>query len=176
MTIDSGSERGPRKGTTNDVLEATSFLFGSNAGFIEDLYAQFLKDPSLVDGTWRHFFDSLGESGLNSAQLGSGPSWQNGASLDLENGELVSALTGGWPDAIQQTPSQQPSIQNVPAAATRPMPSSHINPLANARDSIRVIQMVRAFRVIGHLEADLDPLGLNNRTEHPQLQPSFYAI
>jgi 2-oxoglutarate dehydrogenase E1 component len=167
MTAESGSQRSPRRGSPNDVLEATSFLFGTNAGFIEGLYAQYLKNPTSVDESWRTFFDALGDSGLTPAQLGSGPSWKNGETLALDNGELVSALTGDWNEPIQNTPTASPA---------RPMPSPHINPLANARDSIRVIQMVRAFRVIGHLEADLDPLDLNNRTEHPQLQPSFYGF
>ena len=177
MTAESGSERGSRRGAPNDVLEATSFLFGSNASFIEGLYAQYLKDPSSVDGSWRNFFDAMDDSGLSpaqlaKAQLGGGPSWQNGGALGLENGELVSALTGDWNEPTQTAPIQKPPM----AGPSRPMPSSHINPLANARDSIRVIQMVRAFRVIGHLEADLDPLGLNNRKEHPQLQPSFFGF
>jgi 2-oxoglutarate dehydrogenase E1 component len=167
MTAGSGSRRGARRRSPNDVLEATSFLFGSNAGFIEGLYARYLKNPGSVDESWRTFFDSLGDSGLTPAQLGNGPSWQNGGTLNLQNGELVSALTGDWNEPVQPAPS-------APRAA--PAPSPQLNPLANARDSIRVIQMVRAFRVIGHLEADLDPLDLNNREEHPQLQPSFYGF
>jgi 2-oxoglutarate dehydrogenase E1 component len=167
MTSESGSQRGPRRGSSNDVLEATSFLFGTNAGFIEELHAQYLKDSGAVDETWRTFFDALGDSALTPAQLGGGPSWKNGGTLVLEDGEWVSALSGDWNEPVRTAPA---------GARARPMPSPHINPLANARDSIRVIQMVRAFRVIGHLEADLDPLDLNNRTEHPQLQPSFYGF
>ena len=37
----------------NAVLDATSFLFGTNAQFIEGLYAQYLADHASVDGTWR---------------------------------------------------------------------------------------------------------------------------
>ena len=47
---------------------------------------------------------------------------------------------------------------------------------AVAQDSIRAIQLVRAYRIIGHLEADLDPLKITPRQPHPQLDPAFYGF
>src|SRR6201990_3724835 len=41
--------------------EQTSFLFGANAPFIEELYARFLEDPNKVDPDWRTFFEALAE-------------------------------------------------------------------------------------------------------------------
>jgi 2-oxoglutarate dehydrogenase E1 component len=38
---------------------AASALSGGNAGFIEDLYEQFLKDPSAVSPTWAVYFNGL---------------------------------------------------------------------------------------------------------------------
>jgi 2-oxoglutarate dehydrogenase E1 component len=38
---------------------ATSALSGGNAGFIEDLYEQFLKDPTGIDPTWAAYFSAL---------------------------------------------------------------------------------------------------------------------
>ena len=38
---------------------ATTALSGGNAGFIEDLYEQFLRDPSGVDPTWAAYFKRL---------------------------------------------------------------------------------------------------------------------
>src|SRR5882757_2528616 len=38
---------------------ATTALSGGNAGFIEDLYEQFLKDPSAVEPAWRAYFEGL---------------------------------------------------------------------------------------------------------------------
>ena len=38
---------------------ATTALSGGNAGFIEDLYEQFLRDPTGVDPTWAAYFKRL---------------------------------------------------------------------------------------------------------------------
>src|SRR5580658_5222146 len=81
-------------GAPNAVLEQSSFLFGTNAAYIEALYAQYLENPDAVDPSWRGYFASLHEDGLSAAQLGRGPAWRRDAKLDLENGELTSALTG----------------------------------------------------------------------------------
>ncbi len=35
---------------------------------------------------------------------------------------------------------------------------------------------MRAYRIIGHLEADLDPLKITPRQPHPQLDPAFYGF
>ncbi len=40
-------------------LLANSYLFGSNAPFIEALYEAYLKDPSAVEPRWRDYFDEL---------------------------------------------------------------------------------------------------------------------
>ena len=38
-------------------LIQTSYLFGSNAPYVEDLYEQYLEDPASIDEKWRQFFD-----------------------------------------------------------------------------------------------------------------------
>src|SRR5262245_27120530 len=45
---------------SNDVFEATSFLYGSNALFIEQQLALYLQDPNSVDESWRAFFAAEG--------------------------------------------------------------------------------------------------------------------
>jgi 2-oxoglutarate dehydrogenase E1 component len=43
-------------------------------------------------------------------------------------------------------------------------------------DSIRALMLIRAYRVRGHLEADLDPLGLKPVEPHPELDPGTYGF
>src|SRR5215204_7568809 len=45
-----------------------------------------------------------------------------------------------------------------------------------AIDTIRAMQLIRAYRVRGHLEADLDPLGLERREHHPELDYRTYGF
>ena len=45
----------------NDVFARTSFLYGGNAGFIEQLYARYETDPNSVDPEWQAFFAELGD-------------------------------------------------------------------------------------------------------------------
>ena len=46
-------------GRLNQVFAETSFLYGSNASFIEDLHGKWAADPASVSGEWRAFFDQL---------------------------------------------------------------------------------------------------------------------
>ena len=47
---------------------------------------------------------------------------------------------------------------------------------AAARDSVRALTMVRAYRVRGHMESDLDPLGLKPIKPHADLDPATYGF
>ena len=55
--------------------EQTSFLFGANAPFIEELYERYLGDPNAVDAEWRTFFEALGEQKSDVLAEVRGASW-----------------------------------------------------------------------------------------------------
>jgi 2-oxoglutarate dehydrogenase E1 component len=154
MTSQSSSDRLNR--ASNEILEATTFLSGANAAFIEGLYARWLENPDAVEPSWRAYFAGLGEQTLNATQLGRGPAWRRDAKLDLATGDEIGALTGQWP------------------ARTNAINEADLH--ASAYKSIRAIQLVRAYRVIGHLAAELDPLKLNPKPPQPQLEASFYGF
>jgi 2-oxoglutarate dehydrogenase E1 component len=142
---------------SNEILDATSFLNGTNAAFIEQLYAQYQANPEAVDPSWRVWFAELGENVLNATQLGRGPEWRRDAKLDLPQDDITGALTGQWP-----------------ARKSAGVSETHLHEASHK--SIRAIQLVRAYRVIGHLAADLDPLKLNPKPPQPQLDPAFYGF
>jgi len=154
MTSQSPSDRVNR--ASNEILEATTFLSAANALFIEALYRRWLENPDAVDPSWRDYFAGLGEQALNATQLGRGPAWRRDAALDLPSGETIGALTGQWP-------AKKGAVNEADLHAS-------------AHKSIRAIQLVRAYRVIGHLAADLDPLKLNPKPPQPQLEASFYGF
>ena len=43
-------------------------------------------------------------------------------------------------------------------------------------DSVRAIMIIRAYRIRGHLVADLDPLGMRDIGNHPELDPKSYGF
>ena len=43
----------------NAAFARTSFLYGGNADYIENLYARYETDPTAVDAQWQAFFKSL---------------------------------------------------------------------------------------------------------------------
>jgi 2-oxoglutarate dehydrogenase E1 component len=160
MTEQSPSDRFNR--ASNDIFEATSFLNGTNAAFVEQMYAAWLANPSSVDEGWQGYFAGLGEQGLSPTQLGRGPAWKRDAKPDFANGDLIAALTG------QESPAAQPKKGDKakPAGDTTEA----------ARHSIHAVQMIRAYRMIGHLEADLDPLGITPKTPQATLDPAQYKF
>ena len=48
-----------RTDNQNDIMALTSFLYGGNANYIEDLYAQYKSNPSSVSVDWQTFFADL---------------------------------------------------------------------------------------------------------------------
>ena len=59
----------------NEALAQTSFLFGGNAAYIEDLYAQYAKDPNSVDAEWQAFFGALKDDDRIVTKNAEGASW-----------------------------------------------------------------------------------------------------
>ena len=49
-------------------FEQTSFLFGNNSVFIEELYQLYLSNPQLVDPSWQNFFQGLVEENPKSVR------------------------------------------------------------------------------------------------------------
>jgi 2-oxoglutarate dehydrogenase E1 component len=130
----------------NDALLSTSFLYGANAAYIEDLYARFEKDPKSVDAEWQAFFGALNDDPASVEKSAKGASWQKSHWPIHANGELVSALDGNWGavekkigDKIQKT-AQAKGVEVSPADVLRA-----------TRDSVRALMMIRAYRMRGHL-------------------------
>src|SRR5690349_23517121 len=80
----------------NAAFARTSFLYGGNAAYIEDLYARYEADPASVDAQWQSFFQSLKDDPASVTKSAKGASWKQPAWPQLSNGELVAALDGNW--------------------------------------------------------------------------------
>jgi 2-oxoglutarate dehydrogenase E1 component len=146
--------------------EQTSFLFGANAPFIEELYERYLGDPNAVDAEWRTFFEALGEQKSDVLAEVRGASWApNGA-------HVIGAVD---PDSLP--PAANRNVKGngaaVPAAIAG---KSEEDIRAAAWDTSRTFLLIRSYRIRGHLEADLDPLGLVRQAPHRELDPTTYGF
>jgi 2-oxoglutarate dehydrogenase E1 component len=156
----------------NDRLLRTSFLGGANAAYVEEMQAEYERNPGSVSDEWRHFFESLNEDRETARMEARGPSWGTPlAEIEEGNGELVAALTGDYEASERslrdrlQAKAQSFGVEMSPAASLRA-----------TQDSIRALMLIRAYRVMGHLAADLDPLGLADRKVHRELKPETYGF
>ena len=156
----------------NEQFLLSSFLYGGNAAYIEDLYRRYKTDPKSIDPTWAGYFGRLEDTGDDVRKNAEGPSWARADWPQTANGELVSALDGNWEDILVKTGAV---LGRKAAAEGTPAPTP-VDVLQSTRDSIRAIMMIRAYRMRGHLHADLDPLHLATVGDHEELHPSSYGF
>ena len=60
----------------NAAFALSSFLYGGNAAYIEDLYARYEADPDSVDAEWQAFFGSLKDGAATPRRARAAPSWK----------------------------------------------------------------------------------------------------
>jgi 2-oxoglutarate dehydrogenase E1 component len=155
----------------NATFALTSFLYGGNASYIEDLYARYEKDPNAVDGQWRAFFQSLKDDPTAVVKSATGPSWRKANWPVRANGDLVAALDGNWAE-IEQALGDK--IKGK--AQTRGVELSSADVQQATRDSIHALMLIRAYRIRGHFHAKLDPLGLEPEKNEEELDPASYGF
>ncbi len=153
----------------NERFALTSFLYGANAGYIEDLYADYARNPALVSDGWRDFFRQLKEDGAPTSRAEA--SWQKPDWPPVANGEMIAAFDGNWSETEHHINTRLQAQAHLAGVTL-----SSQETLAATRDSIRAIMMIRAFRMRGHYHADLDPLGLEKKPSAAELDPMSYGF
>ena len=86
-----------------------------------------------------------------------GPSWARADWPPVPNDDLPTRWTGQWAKSRESRPQK---IKQGRKAASR----SSRRKCAAVLDSIRALMIIRAYRIRGHLIADLDPLGCASET------------
>ena len=138
----------------NQIFKKTSFLAGNNSSFIEEYYSKYLLSPELVPEDWKLFFEGLNEDKDIISKNLKGPSWSKKKILESK---------------IKKVKEKKLKISNKQEV--------NISDAENtAKNSVRAIMLIRAYRIRGHLIADLDPLGLQQKKEHPELKPETYGF
>jgi len=138
----------------NTTYKKTSFLAGSNSEFINEFYVDYISDPSSLPDSWRNFFNGLSDNEKIIYDDIRGPSWSPEKkfkkikiSKDLRKKEEIKKIDINL-DIVKQA----------------------------SKDSVRAIMLIRAYRIRGHLIANLDPLSIQKKEEHPELKPQTYGF
>jgi 2-oxoglutarate dehydrogenase E1 component len=155
----------------NAAFARTSFLYGGNAAYIDDLYARYEADAKSVDAEWQAFFQSLKDDARDVTENARGPSWRRPDWPRPERSELVAALDGDW-SAVGETLGGKVAAK----AQTTGVELSTAEVERATRDSVRALMLIRAFRARGHFHANLDPLGLQPPNNEAELDPSTYGF
>ena len=135
-----------------DIL--ATVMNGANAAFLADLYARWAEKPDSVDASFAELFSALNDDARAVLTDASGASW-------------APRPRGGFapePEAPKQDPKAKAggaSQEDIRKAVL---------------DSIRALMLIRSYRVRGHLEAQLDPLGLTQVAPHSELDPGFWGF
>ncbi len=137
----------------NDSNPDQTFLSGANSTFIRELHQRWIKNPKSVPQIWSNWFNEIGSQIIDEA-----PSWITNktsviGAVDFE--ESVKAVAKGVAG------KGDISAKDLRSATT---------------DSIRAIMLIRAYRIRGHLLANLDPLDLQEEEVHQELDPSTYGF
>jgi len=135
---------------TNSVYKSfsgNSYLFGGNAPYVEEIYENYLSNPTTVTEEWRSYFDALQNV----------PAVDGSDMRDLPHLPVVNAFAAmakqGTTKVVQSNPDSE-----------------------MGRKRVAVQQLIAAYRNVGSRHADLDPLKHQIRENIPELDPAFYGL
>ena len=138
----------------NITFKKTSFLSGINSEFINQFYSDYLNDPNSLPNSWIKFFDGLSEDEKLILDDLNGPSWSPEKKIQKSKSYLID-------NEKNKEINEDLNLSSVKEAS---------------KDSVRAIMLIRAYRIRGHLIANLDPLSIQKKEEHPELKPETYGF
>jgi 2-oxoglutarate dehydrogenase E1 component len=146
----------------NLEYEKTSFLNKSNSAFIERMYLKFINKEADLPESWKDYFEGIGDELNIVAKEINGPSWgPKKNKVDI--------------DELQKKIDQKEN--NLENKLVDTSEKFNYQLLANSnKDSISAVSLIRAYRLRGHLLANLDPLGMRESDYLDELHPEFYGF
>ena len=128
-----------------------SFLNSANAPYVAELYFKYTQNPKSIDESWKSFFSSLNEDEISIIADFGGPEWKKrdtNVINDISFDKVIRASSGVDFNSFK----------------------------TSTLDSIRALRLIRAYRINGHLIANLDPLELHEKNYHPELDYKSYGF
>ena len=139
----------------SDDPDIASLFNVHNAQFIGELYDLYLSNPGSVDESWQEFFNDVRSSQEDDLKTLQTPNWVSTSSKVIGASEV--------------SKKNNNANQNLSAEADLDIRRATL-------DSLRAIMLIRAYRIRGHLKANLDPLKLTEVNPHPELDPNHYGF
>lgn len=136
-----------------EKLQRHSYLGGGNAAFIEDLYEQYLRDPSAVPDNWRTYFQGLEDGSPRTVR-------------EIPHSEVREEFA-----RLARNGRSNGNGTRARSAAVGTGLSPH-----DAEKQAAVLRLINGWRVRGHQAADTDPLDLREPLEIPDLDPAFHHL
>jgi 2-oxoglutarate dehydrogenase E1 component len=124
----------------------TSFLFGENVPYIEELYEQYLDNPDSVSAEWQAYFESL---------------------------QPIPAVNGSTRPDVPHTAVIDKFLQMDKPA--RPFADQGAA-LSLAKKQVAVQSLIAAYRAVGTRQALLDPLQWAENPPLAELTPEFHGL
>src|SRR6201995_2398816 len=158
----------------NAAFALSSFLQGTNATYIDDIYARYEKDPASVDSEWQEFFKSLKDAPDDVRKNAEGPSWARDHWPLTPRDDLTSALDGNWATVEKVMGDKSAAKAQAKGTAKGEVTAAELHQAT--RDSVRALMLTRAYRRRGHLQPNLDPLGIEAPRAREELDPRSYGF
>jgi len=124
-----------------------SYLFGSNAPYVEELYESYLLNPTSVTDAWRDYFDQLQHLPATDGS-------------ELTRDQAHAPIVASFAERARTN-----------AFVQQPKPD-----LTVASKQVSVQSLIAAYRSLGVRVADLDPLKRQERPTIPEHDPAFYGL
>ena len=146
----------------NQEFKKNSFLNKSNSAFIEQMYLKFVNRDADLPESWKDYFEGIGDELNVIAKEINGPSWgPKKNKIDI--------------DELQKKIDQKEN--NLENNIVDRSGKFNYQVLADSnKDSISAVSLIRAYRLRGHLLANLDPLGMRESDYLDELHPEFYGF
>ncbi|MBC7601348.1 MAG: 2-oxoglutarate dehydrogenase E1 component, partial [Ramlibacter sp.] len=135
-------------GSVYTAYQGNSYLFGGNAPYVEEMYENYLANPTSVPETWRDYFDAL---------------------------QHVPAVDGSEAKDVPHLPVINAFAERAKQGTSRvTVASGAESDLGRKRTAVQ--QLIAAYRNVGCRWADLDPLKRTEREKIPELEAGFYGF
>jgi len=170
--------------STIDRIDSTGT---ASLAFLEELFEQYQADPASLPADWRAYFDAMQAAPVaaNGHVSGNGVTTSNAQPRGRFAPTAAPAAKLVAPDGIATghavaIAAGKVALPAAPAGEAMPLPLPPVASGTRGEERVaflqdRVDQLVRAYRVRGHLMAEIDPLG-RPRPGLPELDPQFYHL